>query len=45
MALTRAGNPAEVIHHADKGSIYTSLGVAFAAGNADMQPSPAATSQ
>jgi transposase InsO family protein len=36
MALTRTANPAEVIHHADKGSIYTSLDFAFAAGNADM---------
>jgi putative transposase len=36
MALARTGNPAEVIHHADKGSIYTSLDFAFAAGNADM---------
>jgi len=36
MALTRTGHPAEVIHHADKGSIYTSLDFAFAAGNADM---------
>ena len=37
MALARTGRPAEVIHHADKGSIYTSLDFAFAAGNADMQ--------
>ena len=36
MALTRTGHPADVIHHADKGSIYTSLDFAFAAGNADM---------
>lgn len=36
MALTRTGHPAEVIHHADKGSIYTSLDFAFAAGNHDM---------
>ena len=36
MALARTGNPTEVIHHADKGSIYTSLDFAFAAGNADM---------
>ncbi len=36
MALTRTGNPADVIHHADKGSIYTSLDFAFAAGNANM---------
>ena len=36
MALARTGNPAEVIHHADKGSQYTSLDFAFAAGNADM---------
>jgi transposase InsO family protein len=33
MALTRTGNPGEVIHHADKGSIYTSLDFAFNAGN------------
>jgi len=37
MALSRTGNPAEVIHHADKGSIYTSLDFAFAAGNHDME--------
>jgi transposase InsO family protein len=36
MALARTGNPANVIHHADKGSQYTSLDFAFAAGNADM---------
>ena len=36
MALARTGKPAEVIHHADKGSIYTSLDFAFAAGNYDM---------
>ncbi len=36
MALARTGHPAEVMHHADKGSIYTSLDFAFAAGNADM---------
>jgi putative transposase len=36
MALARTGHPADVIHHADKGSIYTSLDFAFAAGNADM---------
>lgn len=36
MALTRTGHPAEVTHHSDKGSIYTSLDFAFAAGNADM---------
>lgn len=33
MALTRTGNPADVTHHADKGSIYTSLDFAFNAGN------------
>lgn len=37
MALTRTGNPADVVHHVDKGSIYTSLDFAFAARNADMQ--------
>jgi putative transposase len=37
MALARTGNPADVVHHADKGSIYTSLDFSFAAGNADMQ--------
>ena len=36
MALARTVTPAEVIHHADKGSQYTSLDFAFAAGNADM---------
>lgn len=36
MALTRTGRPAEVVHHSDKGSIYTSLDFAFAAGNAEM---------
>ena len=36
MALARTAHPAEVIHHADKGSIYTSLDFAFAAGNAEM---------
>jgi transposase InsO family protein len=36
MALARTGHPADVTHHADKGSIYTSLDFAFAAGNADM---------
>ncbi len=36
MALARTGHPTEVIHHADKGSQYTSLDFAFAAGNADM---------
>jgi putative transposase len=36
MALARTGHPDEVIHHADKGSIYTSLDFAFTAGNADM---------
>lgn len=33
MALTRTGNPVDVTHHADKGSIYTSLDFAFNAGN------------
>lgn len=36
MALTRTGNPTDVTHHADKGSIYTSLDFAFAAGNNDV---------
>ena len=36
MALTRSGNPTQVIHHADKGSIYTSLDFAFNAGNGDV---------
>ena len=36
MALTRTGNPAAVTHHADKGSIYTSLDFAFNAGNNDV---------
>ncbi len=36
MALARTGHPANVIHHADKGTQYTSLDFAFAAGNADM---------
>jgi transposase InsO family protein len=37
MALARTGHPDGIIHHADKGSQYTSLDFAFAAGNADMQ--------
>jgi putative transposase len=36
MALTRTGHPGDVIHHADKGSIYTSLDFAFNAGNNDV---------
>ena len=36
MALTRTGHPADVTHHADKGSIYTSLDFAFNAGNSDV---------
>lgn len=36
MALARTGHPSDVIHHADKGSIYTSLDFAFTAGNADI---------
>ncbi|MEZ5232341.1 MAG: IS3 family transposase [Acidimicrobiales bacterium] len=36
MALARTGHPADVVHHSDKGSIYTSLDFAFAAGNAEM---------
>ena len=35
-ALARTGHRAEVIHHANKGSTYTSLDFAFAAGTADM---------
>ena len=35
LALGRTGHPAEVIHHANKRPIYTSLDFAFAAGNAD----------
>jgi len=37
MALARTGHPTNVVHHADKGTQYTSLDFAFAAGNADMQ--------
>lgn len=37
MALTRTGHPADVIHHADKGTQYTSLDFAFAAGNAGVR--------
>ncbi len=36
MALARTGHPVVVVHHSDKGSIYTSLDFAFAAGNAEM---------
>lgn len=36
MALARTGHPADLVHHSDKGSIYTSLDFAFAAGNAEM---------
>jgi len=36
MALTRTGHPDDVTHHADKGTQYTSLDFAFAAGNANM---------
>jgi transposase InsO family protein len=36
MALTRTDHPSDVIHHADKGSIYTSLDFAFNAGNNDV---------
>jgi transposase InsO family protein len=36
VALTRTGNPTDVTHHADKGSIYTSLDFAFNAGNSDV---------
>ena len=37
MALARTGHPSDVVHHSDKGTQYTSLDFAFAAGNADMQ--------
>ena len=37
MALARTGHPGDVVHHSDKGTQYTSLDFAFAAGNADMQ--------
>ncbi len=37
MALARTGHPADVIHHSDKGTQYTSLDFATAAGNADVQ--------
>jgi transposase InsO family protein len=36
MALARTGHPADVTHHSDKGTQYTSLDFSFAAGNADM---------
>lgn len=36
MALTRTGHPVDVTHHADKGSIYTSLDFAFNAGNSNV---------
>lgn len=36
MALARTGNPVDVVHHSDKGSIYTSLDFAFSAGNSDV---------
>lgn len=37
MALARTGHPAAVVHHSDKGTQYTSLDFAFAAGNAEVQ--------
>ena len=37
MALTRTGNPRDVIHHADHGPQYTSFGFAVAAGNANVR--------
>jgi putative transposase len=37
MALTRTGDPGEVIHHADHGSQYTSYDFAVAAGNANVR--------
>jgi transposase InsO family protein len=36
MALERTGNPADVVHHSDKGSQYTSLDFAINAGNGDV---------
>jgi putative transposase len=36
MALTRAGHPSGVTHHADKGTQYTSLDFAMNAGNANV---------
>lgn len=36
MALTRTGDPGEVVHHSDKGSADTSLDFAFTAGNAEV---------
>ena len=38
MALTRTGHPADVIHHADKGSIYTSLDFAFRGRQREHEP-------
>jgi putative transposase len=43
MALARTGHPANVLHHADKGTQYTSLDFAFAAGNAGMELSYGST--
>jgi putative transposase len=37
MALARTGNPAEVVHHSDKGSQYTSLDFAVNAGNSAVE--------
>lgn len=37
MALTRTGHPADVVHHSDKGSQYTSLDFATNAGNTNVQ--------
>lgn len=37
MALVRTGHPAGVVHHADKGSQYTSLDFAVNAGNSNVQ--------
>lgn len=37
MALARTGHPADVVHHSDKGTQYTSLDFATAAGNANVR--------
>lgn len=37
MALTRTGDPDDVVHHADHGSQYTSFDFAVAAGNANVR--------
>jgi putative transposase len=37
MALARTGNPADVVHHSDKGTQYTSLDFAVNAGNSAVE--------